>query len=275
MALAWRAMEEVTRQLIEHGYLILFAWVLLDQAGLPLPSGPVLLAAGALSGLGELNIAWVLVTAVAAALPGHLVLYEIGRRRGGSVLNLACRMSLEPDSCVRRTEQLFARHGARALLFARLVPALETVAPALAGVFRMRFRHFLSYSISGTLVWSFVFVGLGYLLDQQLVQISQLAARLGDWLFALLAGAFGVYLVAKYVRRQRFIRALDVARITPEELKQKLDAGEMIEIVDLRHALDFEAQPETIPGANHIPVEDFDARHEEIPRDREIVLYCT
>ncbi len=268
-------MEEVTRQLIEHGYLILFAWVLLDQAGLPLPSAPLLLAAGALSGLGELNIAWVLVIAAAAALPGHLLLYEIGRRRGGSVLNLACRLSLEPDSCVRRTEQLFARHGARALLFARLVPALETVAPALAGVFRMRFGHFLVYSISGTLIWSFVFVGLGYVLDQQLVWISQLAARLGDWLFALLAGAFALYLAAKYVRRQRFIRALHVARITPEELKQKLDAGEMIEIIDLRHALDFEAQPETIPGAIHIPVEDLDARHDEIPRDCEIVLYCT
>lgn len=268
-------MEEVTRQLIEHGYLILFAWVLLDQTGFPLPSAPLLLAAGALSGLGELNIAWVLVIATAAALPGHLLLYEIGRRRGGQVLNLACRISLEPDSCVRRTEQLFARHGARALLFARLVPALETIAPALAGVFRMRFGHFLVYSISGTLIWSFVFVGLGYMLDQQLVRISQLAAPLGDWLFALLAGALAVYLAAKYVRRQRFIRALHVARITPEELKQKLDAGEMIEIVDLRHALDFEAQPDTIPGAIHIPVEDLDARHDEIPRDREIILYCT
>ncbi len=268
-------MEDITRQLIEHGYLILFAWVLLDQAGLPLPSVPVLLAAGALSGLGELDIVWVLVTATAAAIPGHLALYEIGRRRGSSVLNLVCRMSLEPDSCVRRTEQLFARHGARALLLARLVPALETVAPALAGVFRMRLGHFLSYSISGTLVWSFVFIGMGYLLNQQLVRISQLAARLGNWLFVLLLGAFAVYLVAKYVRRRRFIRALAVARITPEELKQKMDAGEMIEIVDLRHALEFEAQPETIPGANHIPVENFDARHEEIPRHGEIVVYCT
>jgi membrane protein DedA with SNARE-associated domain len=268
-------MEDFTRQLIEHGYLILFTWVLLDQAGLPLPSAPLLLAAGAVSGLGELNLGWVLVTAAAAALPGHLLLYEIGLRRGGSVLNLACRMSLEPDSCVRRTEQLFARHGARALLFARLVPALETVAPALAGVFRMRFGHFLAYSISGTLIWSFLFVGLGYVLDQHLVTISQLAGRLGDWLFVLLAGAFAVYLAAKYVRRQHFIRALDVARITPEELKQKLDAGEMIEIVDLRHKLDFEAQPETIPGAIPIPVEDLDERHDEIPRDREIVLYCT
>jgi membrane protein DedA with SNARE-associated domain len=268
-------MEEVSRQLIEHGYLVLFAWVLLDQAGFPIPSAPLLLAAGALSGLGELNLASVLVIAIAAALPGNLLLYEIGRRRGGPVLKFACRVSLEPDSCVRRTEQLFALHGARAILFARFIPALETVAPALAGVFRMRFGSFLLYSISGTLIWSFAFVGLGYLLDEQLVQVSQLAARLGDGLLALLAGPLVGYLAVKYVRRQRFIRALDVSRISPEDLKQKLDAGEEIDIVDLRHALDFAAQHETIPGAIHIPVEDLDARHEEIPRNRETVLYCT
>jgi hypothetical protein len=101
------------------------------------------------------------------------------------------------------------------------------------------------------------------------------AARLGDWLFPLLAGAFVVYLAGKYVRRQRFIRSLDVARITPQELKEKIDAGEEIEIVDLRHAKDFETQPETIPGAIRIPVEQFDERHVEIARDREIVLFCT
>jgi membrane protein DedA with SNARE-associated domain len=263
------------RQLIEHGYLILFTWVLLDQAGLPLPSAPLLLAAGALSGLGELNFEWVLVTAAAAALPGQLLLYEIGRLRGGSVLKLACRMSLELDSCVRRTERLFARHGARALLVARIVPALETVAPALAGVFRMRLGHFLAYSVAGTLIWSFLFVGLGYALDQHLVMISQLAAQLGDGLLAVLAGALAVYLLAKYLRRQKFIRALDVARIAPEELRQRIDAGEMIEIVDLRHRLEFEAEPETIPGALTIPVEELDERHDEIPRDRDIVLYCT
>ncbi len=268
-------MEEITRQVIEHGYAILFAWVLLDQAGLPIPSAPVLLAAGALSGLGELNLAGVLVVAVSAALPGHLLLYEIGRRRGGQVLNLACRISLEPDSCVRRTERLFARHGARALLVARVVPALETIAPALAGVFRMRFGRFLAYAFVGSFIWSLVFVGLGFLFNQELVRISRAAARLGDGLLVLLAGALIVYLAIKYVRRQSFRRSLAVSRITPEELKKRLDAGDDIEIVDLRHALDFEIEPETIPGALAIPVEDLDTRHDEIPRDREIVLYCS
>lgn len=268
-------MDDLTRQLVEHGYLILFLWVFLDQAGLPLPSAPLLLAAGAFAGLGRLDLVPVLAVAIVAGIPGHLLLYEIGRRRGGRVLNMVCRVSLEPDSCVRRTEQLFARHGASSLLFARAVPGLETVAPALAGVFRMRVGHFLIASIAGTAVWSFLFVGLGFVFHEQLERIAGWAGRLGDGLLVVLVGGLALYLAVKYVRRQRFLRELDVARIAPEELKRKLEAGERIEIVDLRHAMDFEADPVTIPGATRIPVEELEARHGEIPRDREVVLYCT
>jgi membrane protein DedA with SNARE-associated domain len=268
-------MDDITRQLVEHGYLVLFVWVFLDQAGLPLPSAPLLLAAGAFAGLGRLDLALVLAVTIIAAVPGHLLLYEMGRRRGGRMLNMVCRVSLEPDSCVRRTEQLYARHGGRSLLFARLVPGLETVAPVLAGVFRMRLPYFLISSIAGTAIWSLVFVGLGYAFDAQLERIAQVAGQLGDSLLFLLLGALALYLVVKYVRRRRFLHELDIARIAPDELKRKLDAGEPIEIVDLRHAIDFEADPVTIPRATRIPVEEFDARHGEIPRDREIVLYCT
>lgn len=268
-------MDEIVRQLIEHGYLVLFVWVFLDQAGLPLPSAPLLLAAGAFAGLGRLDLGLVLAVAIVAAVPGQLLLYEIGRHRGGRVLNVVCRVSLQPDSCVRRTEEIFSRHGGRSLLIARLIPALETVAPVLAGVFRMRLRYFLMFSVAGTVIWSLVFAGLGYVFDSQLERIAQAADRLGDGLLVLLLAAFAVYLAAKYARRRRFLRELNVARIAPEELKQKLESGERIEIVDLRHAIDFEADPVTIPGATRIPMEELEGRHGEISRDREVVLYCT
>jgi membrane protein DedA with SNARE-associated domain len=268
-------MDDLTRQLVDHGYLVLFVWVFLDQAGLPLPSAPLLVAAGAFAGFGRFDLALVLALTVAASIPGQLLLYEIGRRRGGRVLNAVCRVSLQPDSCVRRTEELFARHGGRSLLFARLVPALETVAPVLAGVFRMRLRYFLVFSIAGTAIWALLFAGLGYLFDAQLERVARVADSLGDGLLVLLLGGLVLYLAVNLVRRRRFLRELDVARIAPEELKQKLDAGERIEIIDLRHAMDFDGDPVVIPGATRIPVEEFDARHYEIPRDREIVLYCT
>ena len=77
------------------------------------------------------------------------------------------------------------------------------------------------------------------------------------------------------IRRRAALRQVRVARITVEELRRRLEAGEPLTIVDLRHPMDFESDPYVIPGAIYIPAEDLPDRHQEIPRDRETVLYCT
>jgi rhodanese-related sulfurtransferase len=71
------------------------------------------------------------------------------------------------------------------------------------------------------------------------------------------------------------LRELRIARITADELKQKLDAGDDLVIVDLRHSMDFEADPHTIPGAFRMDAEDLEDKEDHIPRDREVILYCT
>ena len=268
-------MDALTAVLVEHGYLILFVWVFLNQIGVPIPAAPYVVAAGALAGLGELNPGLLVMITVVATLPADLLWYEIGRRRGSTLLRQLCRISLEPDSCVRDTERVFARYGARSLVVAKFVPAVETVAPPLAGILQMRRARFLAFDMLGTLLWAGVFVGLGYLLHEQIGAITRYAAQLGVGLLAIVVGVLVLYLLLKLVRRHRFMRHLRVARISPEDLKRKLDAGEEIEVVDLRHSLDFEVQPYSIPGATHISVEDLDERHGEIARDREVVLVCT
>lgn len=268
-------MDTLTGFLVEYGYLVLFLWVFLNQLGVPVPAIPYMLAAGALAGLGRLDFGLLIVISVVAALPPDLLWFEIGRRRGMGVLRFVCRVSLEPDSCVRDTERRFARHGAYSLVLSKFIPGVETVAPPLAGIFQMRRSRFLAFDALGTALWSSVFLGLGYVFHRQVDRVARLAAGLGGWLFAILAVALLAYLAWKLVRRRRFLRELRIARITPEELRRKLDAGERIEIVDVRHSVDFEAEPFTIPGARHIAVEELDERHGEIPRDREIVLYCT
>jgi membrane protein DedA with SNARE-associated domain len=268
-------MNETIAFLLRHGYLVLFAWVFAEQVGLPLPSVPLLLAAGALAGAGRLNFAFSLALAVTAAVFSDILWYELGRRRGIHVLQLLCRISLEPDSCVRRTEDLFARHGARSLLLAKFIPGLNTAAPPLAGIFRMRVVRFLIFDLLGSLLWAGAFVGLGFLFSDQLERMADRALKLGTWLLAILLGSFALYLGWKYVARQRFLRQLRIARITPHELKRKLDAGEDVVIVDLRHSLDFEAEPNTIPGAFHLAAADLEENHSLIPRDRDVVLYCT
>jgi len=268
-------MNEGIQFLVRHGYAVLFVWVLAEQIGLPLPAIPLLLAAGALAGAGHLSIAVAIGLAVAASLLSDTLWYEIGRRRGAKVLNFLCRISLEPDSCVRRTENVFARYGARSLLVAKFVPGLNTAAPPLAGMFGMRLSRFALWDGLGAALWASTFAGLGYLFSEQLERVAAYALRLGTWLVVVVVGGLAGYIAWKYVQRQRFLRSLRIARITPGELKEKLEAGEEMVIVDLRHSLDFDAEPHTVPGALRLTAEELNERHAEIPRDREIVLYCT
>jgi membrane protein DedA with SNARE-associated domain len=268
-------MEGILQFVLRHSYPVLFLWVLTEQAGLPLPAAPVLLAAGALAGAKEMNMGWAVALATAASLLSDFAWYQTGRRRGSGVLNWLCRISLEPDSCVRRTEEIFARWGASSLLVAKFIPGLTTAAPSLAGVTHMRLSHFLLFETLGAMLWASTFVVLGFLFSSQLGLVAAYAARLGTGLLVLVLVGFAAYLGRKYYQRWRFIRKLRIARITPAELKRLLDAGEDIVVVDLRHRLDFEAEPWIIPGALALKPEELDERHEEIPRDREVVLYCT
>lgn len=268
-------MNESLAFLVRHGYSVLFLCVLVEQLGLPLPALPLLLAAGALAGAGQMSLTGALIVVTAAALLADLAWYEIGRRRGFRVLNFLCRMSLESDSCVRRTEEAFARHGARSLVVAKFVPGLNTAAPPLAGIFGMRLGRFLLFDLLWTWLWAGSFMLLGYAFSDELGRVAEAVERLGGSFLAILLGALALYLLAKYVHRLRFIRRLRMARISPEELKARLDAGEPIVVVDLRASPDFEADPKTIPGALRVGADELAEHHERIPRDREVVLLCT
>jgi membrane protein DedA with SNARE-associated domain len=261
--------------LVRHGYAVVFGWVMAEQIGLPIPAVPVLLAAGALAGTGRLSLSGVLVLGLMASLASDVIWYWIGRIRGGSVLSLLCRISLEPDSCVRRTQNAFSGHGARTLLVAKFVPGLSTAAPPLAGIVRMPCLRFVVFTGLGGLLWVGVFVGLGWVFSDQLERVADYVSRMGTGLGEILGGALGVYVLWKFVARQRFLRRIRIARITPEDLKTRLDAGEDMLVVDVRHRVDFEAEPSIIPGALHLTTEELETRHLEIPRDREIVLYCS
>jgi membrane protein DedA with SNARE-associated domain len=265
-------LEQAADFLIRHGYAVLFGWVLLEQLGLPIPAAPLLIAAGALARAGKMNLTFAVALAFIAAILADLFWYSLGRYRGGRILKLLCRISLEPDSCVRRTENLFVRHGVHSLLVAKFVPGLNTAAPSLAGIFRMPLRRFMIFDSLGALFWVVTVTSLGLIFSEQLEEI---ALRWGGWLVAVLAGSLAAYVLWKFIQRRRFLRRLRIARITPKELMDKLTAGETISIVDLRQPMDIEAFPQMIPGALRIAMEDIEDRHGEIPRDRDVVLYCS
>jgi membrane protein DedA with SNARE-associated domain/rhodanese-related sulfurtransferase len=267
-------MNETLQFVVRHGYLMVFAWVFVEQAGLPVPSAPMLLAAGALSGMHQMNLGVAIAFAVMGAVASDSMWYELGRRKGVRVLQLLCRISLEPDSCVRRTQVSFSRNGPRVLLGAKFIPGLNAMAAPLSGIIRMGWRKFLLFDAIGALAWVSVFTITGYAFSGELEHVAARAAYLGEWLLVLLLAGFAGYIFWKFYNRQKFLRKLKIARITPEELKEKLDAGEDIIVVDLRHSLDFDANPETIPGALHVDAAELEEASDVIPRDREIVLFC-
>lgn len=267
-------MNDAAAFLVEHGGTVLFVAVFAEQIGLPVPAIPVLLAAGALAGAGKMSLAGAVLLSLVACFAGDLIWYEVGRRRGRHALNLLCRISLEPDSCVRRTENFFERHGLRSLILAKFVPGLSTITPALAGLFGVSGRQFLLYNGLGALVWSVAFIAPGYLFSNQLESMAEQVARFGASAVLLLGGSFAAYLAYKFAHRQWLLRELRMARISPDELKRMMDDGQKVLVVDLRGAMDHEADPHTIPGALRMTAEELEHRHHEIPRDQDVILFC-
>jgi membrane protein DedA with SNARE-associated domain len=267
-------MNGVISFLIQHGYAILFIWVFAEQIGLPLPAAPMLLAAGALAGKGQLNFAVALGLAAMASLLSDVIWYQVGRYGGSSVLSLICKVSLTPDSCIRRTEEIFSKYGSGSLLVAKFIPGLNTAAPSLSGIFHMSLVRFILFDCSGVLLWAGSLIGLGYLFSNQIERIAIYALRLGTSLILVILGGLAAYILWKYLDRRQFLHQLYMARVTPEELKQKLDGGEDLMIFDVRHSYEFEADPQTIPGAFHLSLERLEKEDLSIPRDREVILYC-
>jgi membrane protein DedA with SNARE-associated domain len=255
-----------------HGYALLFWWVLAEQGAIPLPSVPLLLAAGALIRTGRLNGLLAVGCCISAALIADTTWFLLGRSRGRRVLRLLCRFSLEPDSCVRTTENAFLKYGMYSLLISKFVPGLNAVAAPLAGDSRRSYGEFLLYDACGASIWTATYLGLGCIFSEQLETAFDYASRMGSGLLVLVIALFVLWIGWKFIQRRRFLKELIVARITPEELGDRLKAGEDLFIVDLRNRRESDG---SIPGATRFDLEDLAGRTSEIPRDREIILFCS
>lgn len=267
-------MPDFQALLASHGPAIIALAVLIDQLGIPIPSAPTLLLAGSLIASNELSAGSTLAAATLAALPADLIWFELGRRRGSAVLGLLCRISLEPDSCVRTTRESFEKRGPGTLLFAKFVPGLQTVAPPLAGAGGMSVARFVAFDAVGSLIFNGAFLLVGYLLRDQIDRFLALLALFGTRLLTVILVSIVFWIGWKFFQRQRFLRLLRIARIDVDTLGEMLASETPPAVYDLRDRLTLEADPVRVPGARVIRIDELDARHGEIPRDRDIILYC-
>ncbi len=266
-------MNELIQSIERHGYLLLFCWVLAEQSALPIPSVPLLVAAGALVHRGSLHAGGAMMCCIGGALLADMIWFQLGRMRGKSILRFICRVSLEPDSCVRQTENAFRKNGLNTLLFAKFVPGLNAVAAPLAGDSGVGIGRFLAIDSLGIMVWSGAYLGVGYLFSNQVEEALGYAQRLGAGALILFGGLLAAWILWKFLQRRRVLKKLDVVRITPEELRGRMDAGEDLYVVDLRLRIDDDSP--SLPGAFRLSIEELTSRSQEIPRDREIILYCS
>jgi membrane protein DedA with SNARE-associated domain len=266
-------MTETVQFVIRHGYVLIFSWLLAEQAALPIPSFPLLLVSGALARTGQLKLSSVITYALAACLIADNVWFYIGRRYSSKALQFICKMSLEPDSCVRQTENLFVKYGMGSLLVSKFIPGLNVLAPPLAGGSGANFGRFLLFDSLGSLLWIASYVAVGYVFSDQLELALLYAMRMGSGFVVLVVCALAAWISWKLVERRRFVKSVNVARISAQQLRSMLDAGLDVAIVDVRSRITRATN--SIPGALQIPIEDLPTRHLEIPRDRQIVLFCT
>ncbi len=258
-----------------YSLVILPALVVAEQFGVPLPAVPALLGFGALAAHGRGSIPLMLGTLALVALSVDFGWYEVGRRRGARVLAGLCRLTLEPDSCVRRAQGVFERFGARAMLIAKFVPGLTTIVPPLAGIFAVGRVRFALYELGGTLLWAGLWIGVGYIFSDAVALIATRVAQLGLELALVFGAVLGGYILVKYLRRWLFFRRLRIARISPEALKRRLDAGDDVTIMDLRSTLDVAAVPHAIPGSRWVDAAHIDQHEAELLRARDVVVYCS
>jgi membrane protein DedA with SNARE-associated domain len=268
-------MAALTQYVLTYGLPLVFVIVLLEQLGAPIPAIPVLVVAGALSMDRDFSAWQVLLVAIVASLIADTVWFLLGRAQGNRILKLLCRISLSPDSCVRQTESVFERWGMPSLLVAKFIPGFSTVAPPMAGATKAGIDEFLLYDTGGALLWAGSGVVVGVIFHRAIDRALAFLASIGSAAFAVLGAALAVFVAVKWWQRRRFYKVLRMARISVDDLQRLMDQGLNPVVLDVRTAQGRSLDPRRIRGASVLDVENLDAELRGMPRDREIILYCT
>ena len=267
-------MGELIDLLERHGYLLVFAAVLIEQIGVPLPAFPILIVAGALVAKGVLAAPIVLVLAVLAALAGDLLWFQFGRAFGSRVLGWMCRLSLSPDKCVSDAERAFARFGLKALLVTRFLPGLAAIAPSLAGLSGYRRRVFVVFDGLGAMLWAGTALGVGWIFHREVERVLAALEQAGPRAVILIAAVIALFIGWKAWQRYRLGAPADVPRVAADELLKMLESPEPPVVLDIRSAPVRIAEPAPIPGTFGIDYERLDEFIAGLSRERSVVVVC-
>jgi len=264
--------DAILEQLQAHGSLIVGVNVFLQQLGLPIPSVPTMMVAGAVAAQGHLNGMATFALAVIASLIADILWFSAGRRYGYPVLRFLCRVSLSPDTCVRETEGIFERWGFFSVVVSKFVPGFSTVGPPIAGALKMPIGAFAVASLASAALWVGAYMGVGYVFAQQIDVVLGWMAEHAALALTVVVAALASYIGFKAFERYRLGRYVDAARITIDELRELLSGESRPFVVDVGSRLAHQSRPH-IPGARMLDL-DAISRANDFPTDQDIILYC-
>ncbi|HEY2685542.1 MAG TPA: DedA family protein/thiosulfate sulfurtransferase GlpE [Steroidobacteraceae bacterium] len=267
--------QQLLTVLATYGVSVVILNVFIDQLGVPVPAVPTLVVAGGIAANGQMSFSGLFIGSVLACLVADCLWYLLGQLYGIRVLKTLCRISLEPDSCVSMTQNRFERWGVNSLIIAKFVPGLAIIAPPMAGALRIGWMRFIALSTLSAVLWAGVALVAGMVFKAQIEAVLLNLDRVGGYLGAAALAALAAYIAYKAIDRARFFHALRMARINVTDLHQLIKQGGAPVIIDVRSTTARALEPRWIPGALHVPLDDVGRHVKSLPKDRDIVLYCT
>ena len=255
-----------------YGLTAVFLITFLENTGLPIPAFPVLMLAGAYASTRHAMLLMVLVAAVAGALLADAIWYLVGRWKGKGVLTHLCRVSFNPDACLERAVDGFHRRMAATILFAKFLPGVNTIMPPLAGVSAVPISVFLLLDLAGALLWAGAAVALGFAFGEK---VAETARGLQGMMGRLLLAGLAVTVAWRVGYRFWLVKRYGGNRVDPDEVHRRMREGEDLLVIDLRRDDDFDASDRMIAGAARLRPGSFHRHAMHLPRDRDLVFYCT
>jgi membrane protein DedA with SNARE-associated domain len=265
-------MHQLMDLLRSNGPLLILSIAFLETLGLPLPAFPFIVLAGCI--ITEDSIAWpsIALAAIAGTVTADLFWFWLGRRLGRKPLALLCKLSLNPDACMGRSEKLFYKRSTAVILLAKLIPGLNTLVPSLAGILGMKPLRYALLDAAGSLIWVGSGLGLGLVFGRGVLPHLAGVQRM---LLLLLAAMLGFYIIFRIGYRYYLTKRRSIPRIHVDELQEKIASDNGIVVIDLRNSLEYSDSTQMLPGAHRIAPSDFEMIIDSLPKDKEIVLYCT
>ncbi len=266
-------METLIAGLAEHGYGILFAAVFLETVGIPIPAAVALLIAGGASARGSLDVWQAFPGALMVMLAGDTLMFLAGRYTGWWLLGILCRVSLNPESCILRSADLFYKRGRMMLVFAKFIPGINTIAPPLAGSMNMRLGQFLPLDLAGAALYTSGYFWVGYLFSDALGSITRgyhAFGRVVGWIIVALVAAYIGALVRMWIKARKLSV---VPLVDPAEAARGVADGAVI--YDVRSHGYYDPKATRIKGSHRLDPNALHQPEEKVPGEQTVYLYCT